>query len=186
MNISFDYLCGGRVSYRRIRLALAQSASEGVLTPVLACVLVLAAAWSLESAKLQRARVLEETLSRQAEHTQRQSARIALRYRLATQIRARLAVIDAAVGSGAEEARQLTEVAGALPRRSWLTSLSVEGSNLALEGAAPDLRELGRTIGALGNMRGIGDVALVEAAAFPQARAPEALRYRIRVTRGAP
>ena len=183
---SFDYLSGRRHWCRRANTLLSAMAREGLLTLFLACALLLAAAWALEAQKLHRARVLEERWTRQVERSRIESARIDRRYRRAVDVTALLGSIDAAVGSGAEEARRLTELAGALPAKSWLTALSGDVGEFSLEGGAADLPELGRTLGAVGDLSHVGSATLVEAVPFLQERAPEALRYRIRVTRVAP
>lgn len=153
---------------------------------LLACALLLAATWGIEAGKLHRARLSEAIWAQQAERSRLEDGRIARRYHHANDVLVLLRSIDAAVGSGAGEALRLTEIARALPRRSWLTSLSGEGGSIAIEGGTSDLPELGRTIGAMGGMRHVRNATLVEAAPLLGGRGAEALRYRIRVTGDVP
>lgn len=178
---SFDYLSGGIAWPRGGLRALSPYLGDGTLALCVACAVILVAAWALEAQHLHRAFRREDSLSRAVEVGRLASAQTARRYDRARRMNALIRSLDVEVGSGMEEAKRLTDLANALPQKTWLTAISENDAEYSLEGGAPSLAELGRALGALGGLPRMREAELIEAAPAARGGSPEALRYRMRL-----
>lgn len=183
----FDYLHSPRSLYvaRVLEFRIPERLLGGFFALV-GALAVLAGAWGIQAYRLREALQLESVYSERHMQAARELQRTSVYY---DRVRA-LVDLDRSVrriaASGDADARTLAQVANHMPRHSWLTGISHDGTGLALEGHAKNFDVLSGVLQGLMHVRDLNEPTLVTASAEREEDQAAGLKYRIHVDGSAP
>ena len=179
---SFDYMHSSKPAFlRKLSQARLPDRLHAAASAFSAVALLFSGTWAIESYRLREVRRLEQIYRDRylaGVRAVRQSNVYADRVRAVVDLDRSVREIGL---SGYVDARRLAEIANELPHRTWLTSISYEGQDIALEGRAPDLTVLATLISRLSRAPDLGSPALTGATLVPETASGDLLKYTLRL-----
>lgn len=184
---SFDYLHDERDGLlARILDFRVPERMRGACTAVASVTFFVLSAWMLEAYRLHDALTSQAALQARLDATTAAVARTKVYYDRVVRIVAIDRQVREIVQSGDDRARQLAEIANAIPDHAWLTSIAADGSDIELDGSARDLTTLGLAFRSFARARSLGPPMLVRTESqSPRGRAP-LVKYAMRLRGTAP
>ncbi len=181
----FNYLHGGMgEALQRLRFEKIPAAMRPPLCAILTALFVAGGAFGLEGYRVDRARALESAAQVRVERSrallaQTKIARTRVDSLLTLDSRLRKVRL-----SGSVLALRLIDIAGRVPSRAWLKSISRTASGISITGHAEGSRVLSDTIGNLMSSRSLRAPSLVRASAESNSQMDGLVSFEIRLQDG--